>query len=88
MTVKFELKRPVEFKFKIKHLAYLEELSGVVITVVDSNLASIDADVETDVEVLGQEGGLGAVLLENHLALEEGTLEGSTVGLAGLSDHD
>lgn len=65
-----------------------EESSSVFVAVVNSNLASVNANIATDAEVLRHEGGLRTVLLEDHLTVEESTLESSTVGLTGLSDHD
>lgn len=64
-----------------------EELSSVVICVVDAHNPAEDGDVEADTEVLGQEGGLRAVWLHNHLALEEGTLRGSRVDHLWLGYH-
>ena len=67
---------------------YLEEFAGVLVDVVDADAASEDADVEADAEVGGEHGEAGAVLLEDHLALEEDALGGAAVHLARLTDHD
>ena len=67
---------------------YLEEFTGVLVDVVDADAASEDADVEADAEIGGQHGKAGAVLLEDHLALEEDALGGAAVHLARLTDHD
>ena len=67
---------------------YHEELSRVLITVVNAELTSIDADVATNGEVLRHEGLLGSVTLENHVSLKESALRNSTIGLLGLGDHD
>jgi hypothetical protein len=56
-------------------LSYLEEFTGVLVDVVDADAASEDADVEADAEIGGQHGEAGAVLLEDHLALEEDALK-------------
>ena len=69
-------------------LSYLEEFTGVLVDVVDADAASEDADVEADAEIGGQHGEAGAVLLEDHLALEEDALGGAAVDLARLADHD
>jgi len=66
---------------------YVEELSGVLVSVGDTDGAAMDSDVAANHEVLGHEGGL-AVALEDHLSLEEGTLGDASVGLLGLDDHD
>jgi len=65
---------------------YLVVLASVFVSVVDADLAAIDAGVCANAEVVGHEGG--AVSLQNDLALEEGTLGNARVGLLGLSDHD
>jgi len=48
---------------------YVEELSGVLVSVGDTDGAAMDSDVAANHEVLGHEGGL-AVALEDHLSLE------------------
>ena len=65
---------------------YSIEFASVVITVVDADLAAIDASVAADREVVWHEGA--AVGLQDNLALEEGTLRSTRVGLLGLSHHD
>ena len=67
---------------------YGEELSGVVICVIEADLSAVDANVDTNAKIVWHEGALGAILLENHLALEEGTLWGSRVDYLWLCDHD
>jgi hypothetical protein len=47
----------------------------------------VDTDVETDTEVLGHEGG-HTIVLQDHLAFEEGTLRNTGVSLLALDDHD
>lgn len=47
----------------------------------------MNADVETDAEVLWHEGA-HTVTLEDHLALKEGTLGDTRVHDLGLNDHD
>lgn len=51
-----------------------EERSGILVSVVDSDGAAADANVETDIEVSGLKGHLRTILLEHHLSLEESTL--------------
>jgi len=65
-----------------------EELSSIVVTVVNAHDSAEDRDVSADAEVLGEEWFLGAVLLDDHLALEEGTLWLSSVRDLRLGDHD
>lgn len=67
---------------------YGKELSGVLIAVIDSNGSATDADVETDFEVEGLKWHVWAVLLNDYLSLEEGTLWGSRVDLLWLGDQD
>jgi hypothetical protein len=68
--------------------SYLEEFTGVLVNVVDADAASEDADIEADAEVGGEHGETRAVLLQDHLALEEDALGGAAVNLARLTDHD
>lgn len=65
-----------------------EEFSGVGITVSHSDRSAADSDIEADSEVGWLEWHGGAVLLDDHLSVEEGSLWGSTVGLLWLGDHD
>ena len=58
-------------------ITYFVELPRVVVTVVDSDLSPEDANVHSDSEVIWHEWALGAVLLQNHLPLEEGALRGT-----------
>lgn len=51
-------------------------------------MAAVNADVKADAEVIGTEGSVRAVLLQSHLAFEEGTLWRAAVDLFGLGDHD
>lgn len=65
---------------------YLIEAAGVVITVVDPDLAAINASIASDCEVVWHEGL--SIWLERDVALEEGALGLARVGLLGLSHHD
>lgn len=67
---------------------YLEEFSGILIAVENSDGSSENADIKTNSEVSWEEWGVGAVLLEHHLSLEEKTLRSSTVGLLRLINHN
>jgi len=67
---------------------YIEELSGILVAVVDSNGSSADAHIEADSEVSWLEWHLASVLLDDHLSLEESTLGRAGVDHLGLGDHD
>lgn len=67
---------------------YSKESTSIFVAVINSNLASVNSNIATDTEVRRQERSLRAVHLEDHLAVKESTLEGSTVGLTGLSNHN
>ena len=67
---------------------YNHELSGVLISIVDSENATIDGNIKANREVGRHEGLLRAIALEDHVSLKEGTLGHSTVLLLRLSDHD
>jgi len=73
---------------KQKFETYLEELAGVLVSIVQSNASSADLMVLTDSEVLRLEGHLGTVLFDNHLSLQESTLGSSRVNNLGFSDHN
>ena len=62
-------------------------MAGIIVTVINADAAAIDADIETNTEVLGHES-VHAVGLEDHMALEESTLRNTGVLNLGLSDHD
>ena len=64
---------------------YTVELASVFITVVDADLATINASVSVNVEVIWHERL--AVGLKADMTLEEGTLRCSRVDLLGLSHH-
>ena len=67
---------------------YGVELSRVVVTVVKANASTVDSDIAADAKVFWHEGGTCAVLLEDHLALQESTLRSSGVHNFWLSYHD
>jgi len=69
-----------------REVAYLVEAAGVVVAVVDSDLAAVDAGVASDAEVVWHERR--AVLLQDHMALQERALRDACVDLLVLSDHD
>lgn len=69
-------------------VTYNVEVTGKLIAIVNTELAAVDTDVQANTEVIGIEGPVGPVLLECHLALEEGALGSATVDLLGLSNHD
>ena len=62
-------------------ITYFIELSCVVITVINTDLSSINADIDTNAEVLWHEWALRTILLQDHLSLEE-----STLWCAGIHD--
>ena len=68
--------------------AYLEELSSVLIAVINTDASSENADIKANSKVTREHGEARAVLLQYHLSLEEDTLRSSTVYLSWLADHD
>ena len=70
----------------MQEVTYSIELASVVVTTVDADLATVDAGVLTDVEVVGHEGV--TVWLQNNLTLQECSLWHASVGLLRLSNHD
>ena len=79
---------------KIKHrqkwwlLTYNKEFSGVLITIVDSNGSSTDADIKSDLEVQWLEWHIWTVLLNDYLSLQETALWSSWVDLFWLTNQD
>ena len=69
-------------------ITYSKEVPGVLVTVSNPNAPAEYLYVLADSEVSGKEGLVRAVVLEDHGALEEGTLGRATVHLLGLDDHD
>ena len=69
-------------------ITYSEELSSVLIAIVNSNGSSTNAYVEANSEFIWAQRQSGAILLEDDLSLEESALGSSTVDLLGLSDHN
>ena len=69
-------------------ITYFIELSCVVVTVINTDLSSINADIDTNAEVWWHEWALRTVLLENHLSLEEGTLRCARVYDLWFCQHD
>lgn len=67
---------------------YIKEFASVLINVIDTDAAPKNANVEANAEVGRKHGETRAVLLEDHLALEENALRSTAVGLARLTDHN
>ena len=65
---------------------YLVELPRVVVAVVNADLASVDARVTADAEVVRHERI--AVGLQHNVSLQESALRRSRVNLLGLGHHD
>lgn len=67
---------------------YLEELASVLITIVETDLAAENANINSNTEILWHEWRTRAILLKNNLTLKESTLWNTRVNLFWLSDHD
>ena len=67
---------------------YLKELSGIIIAVIYSDGPAANTNIKSDSEVSWLEWHVGSILLQDHLALEEGALHGSAVDLLGLDHED
>ena len=59
-----------------------------MIAIIDSDASSSDSNVYSNVKVLRKEREAGAVLLQNHLPLEEDSLGSAGVHLLGFVKHD
>ena len=58
-------------------LTYLEELTSILITSVESVYASMNSNICSNSEVNWHEWSTRSILLEDHLSLEEGSLGNS-----------
>ena len=67
---------------------YLEEFSGILITVINSNGSTADTNVEANSEISGFKWHTGAILFDDELSLKESTLWSSTINHLGLSNHN
>lgn len=66
----------------------MEEFSGILITVINSNGSTADANVEAYSEISWLKRHTGAILFDHKLSFEESTLWSSTVDHLGLSNHN
>jgi len=69
-------------------LYIIKEFSTVLIAIINSNGSSADSNVKTNSEVLWLERHIWAILLDDHLSLQEGSLWGTTIDLLWLRDQD
>ena len=69
-------------------ITYIIELSCIVIAVVDTDLSSVNSNINSDTEIGWHERTLRAVLLEDHLSLKECSLWGTRVSDLRFSEHD
>ena len=65
---------------------YLEELTSVLVAVVNANGASAETEVKADSEISWLKWHLGSVLLDHHLSLQEDTLRSTRIGLLWLNE--
>jgi len=66
---------------------YIKELSCVLISVIDTDCTSMDANIKTNTEVLRHEWA-HTITFKDHLALKECTLRNTRVHLLGLNNHN
>ena len=69
-------------------LTYLKEFTSVHVAVVDPDGSTTNSNVKTNTEVSWLEWHITSVLLQHHLAIEEGTLHGTSINLLGLNHED
>ena len=69
-------------------MTYLEEFSCVFVAIVDPYGSTTNTDIEADSEVSWLERHLRAVLLQDHLAVEEGALHRACIHLLWLDHED
>lgn len=67
-------------------LDVLEEIPSVLVRIIDTDRSAADSDVEADSEVGWLERHVGAIRLQDHLSIEEGSLHRAAVHHFGL-DH-
>ena len=68
-------------------VTYLEELAGVIITVVDADRAAINTDIEADAEISRHEWR-HSVWLKNHVSFHESAHGHAGVGLFGFDNEN
>ena len=69
-------------------ITYIIELSCIVIAVVDTDLSSVNSNINSDTKIGWHERTLRAVLLEDHLSLKECSLWGTRVSDLRFSEHN
>ena len=69
-------------------ITYIIELSCIVIAVVDTDLSSVNSNINSNTKIGWHERTLRAILLKDHLSLKECTLWGSRVSDFRFSEHD
>jgi hypothetical protein len=58
-------------------VTYVKELASVLVTVVDTDASSKDADIKANAEIGWEHWKARTVLLKDHLALKEHALRGT-----------
>ena len=69
-------------------ITYIIELSCIVVAVVDTDLSSVNSNVNSNTKIVWHERTLRAVLLEDHLSFQERSLWGTRVFDLRFSEHD
>ena len=67
---------------------YSEEFTSILIAVVDPDGPTADTEIKTDSEVSWLEWHLRSVLLQDHLAVKEGSLHGACIDLLWFNHED
>jgi hypothetical protein len=74
-------------RLRLRFAMHLVKLSGVLITISDSNRSAANQNVWADHEVHGIEGHLRTVLSQDHLSFQKRALRSTTIDLLWFRDH-
>ena len=66
----------------------IEELSGVLISIINADSSAEDANIKTDAEISWQERSARAILFEDHLSFQEDALRSAGVDFLWFVDHE
>jgi hypothetical protein len=75
----------------LKHgglITYFEELSGVLVCIIDADGSAKDANVESNAEISWQERSTGAILFEHHLSFQKDSLRSARVDFLWFVNHE
>lgn len=88
LLVKINLCSVIKISFENCLITYIKKLSSIFVAIINSNWSSANSNIKSHSEISWFERHLWAILLDDHLSLEEGSLWSSTINLLWLGNHD